>query len=252
MKIEIIPASLRNSFREIEQDINRVSSFTNWIQIDLCDGKFPIGDNGNKTWLPDDNFVLEKDIEGMPAWENVNYEFDLMVIDYAKYIELAKDLGALRIVGHIDNLDDIKKASRLCRGYDIEFGLSTTNIELIKESIDLELVDYIQVMGIEHIGKQGQPFYDKVFNDIKEIRKIIDTNIEKRKQEIQNSQNNLPEEYKKFLKNEVRDMPIQIDGAMRPETIELCKNAGAIRFAVGSYLFKSHDIGETYKNLKRI
>jgi pentose-5-phosphate-3-epimerase len=83
--MEIIPAILPKNFREIEEKIDLIKDFSNKVQIDICDGKYV----PTITWpywkadvKPDENFeaILRED-RGMPEWERIDYEFDLMIKD---------------------------------------------------------------------------------------------------------------------------------------------------------------------------
>ena len=217
-RIEIVPAILKNVFRDVEECVSQVVGTTKYIQIDICDGVF----SNRKTWLPDDKFIISINETGMPNWQDVEYECDLMVVDYIKYIELAKEMGASRVVCHLEKLSDIETASALVRKYDISFGLVTNDREVLDQAIKNGFVDYVQIMGIEHIGRQGEPFRTSTVEDIAFV-KSLDTNI-----------------------------IIQIDGAMNDQTIQICKLSGATRFVAGSFIFKSNNPTETIRNLKRI
>lgn len=217
-RVEIVPAVLKNIFRDIEECVSQVVGSTKYIQIDICDGQF----SNRKTWLPDEKFIQSINETGMPHWENIEYECDLMVMDYVKYIELAKELGASRIVCHIENVSDIEIASALIRKYDISFGLACNDKSVLEQAVKNGLVDYVQIMGIEHVGRQGEPFRAGTIDDILFV-KSIDENI-----------------------------IIQIDGSMNDQTIPPCKQVGASRFVVGSFIFKSNSPTETVRNLKRL
>jgi pentose-5-phosphate-3-epimerase len=80
---------------------------------------------------------------------------------------------------------------------------------------------FIQVMGIKRIGAQGQPFDDSV------IRRI------------------------EYIKQECRNVSVQVDGSMNPETIFLVKRAGATGAIVGSFLFKSGDVKKQLEKLQK-
>jgi ribulose-phosphate 3-epimerase len=217
-RVEIIPAILKNSFKDIQDCIEQVSGSTKYIQIDICDGVF----SNRRTWMPDEKFIISINETGMPHWQDTEYECDLMVADYVKYIELSKEMGASRIVCHLNNISDIEIASTLVRKYDIAFGLATDNKNVLEQAIKGGLVDYVQIMGIEYVGRQGEPFRMGTIDDIV------------------------------FVKSLDQNMIIQIDGSMNNETIPLCKNAGATRFVVGSFIFKSNSPTETIRNLKRL
>jgi ribulose-phosphate 3-epimerase len=213
--MEITPAILASSFREIEEKIESIKGLTSFVQIDITDGKFA----GRPSWplvKPDKNFeAILKQERGMPCWEDVDFEVDLMV---THPFDIARDFiaaGASRVIFQADTIQladdkillDQLKSEGLC-----EIGIavqSTTNPDLIKEL--LEFADFFQVMTIQPIGVQGSPFDEKALETIRLIRNWIPNAV------------------------------IGCDGAMHPETIELCMNAGATRFAVGSYIFKSEN-----------
>ena len=79
--MEIIPAIMPRSYFDLEEKINQVVSSAPIIQLDLMDGKYVNG----KTW-PFDNLYQDtwldimREVSGMPNWENVDYEIDLMII----------------------------------------------------------------------------------------------------------------------------------------------------------------------------
>ena len=71
---------------------------------------------------------------------------------------------------------------------------------------------FVQVMGIKRIGAQRQPFDEGAIERIEQIKK------------------------------ECRNIEIQVDGSMNPETMVKVKNAGAVCAVVGSYLFATDDV----------
>jgi pentose-5-phosphate-3-epimerase len=80
--IEIIPAILPKSYRELENSVDSVHSIAPTIQIDFCDGKYV----ESKTWWYNGKDIEKKDEilaeeSGLPFWDSTNYEFDLMVAD---------------------------------------------------------------------------------------------------------------------------------------------------------------------------
>ncbi len=224
--MEIIPALLITTFKELEEKIESIKGLTSFCQIDVTDGKFA----GRPSWplvKPDKNFesILLQE-RGLPFWEEVDFEIDLMV---EHPFSLARDFiaaGASRVIFHADTvrleeakmlLDQLKSEGLVEIGIAVR---SSTDPELIKEL--LEFADFFQVMTIDPIGIQGSIFDEKAIETIKLIRNWIPNAV------------------------------IACDGAMQPETIELCMNAGATRFAVGSYLFKSDNPRMMLEDLNNI
>jgi ribulose-phosphate 3-epimerase len=93
----------------------------------------------------------------------------------------------------------------------IEIGIAlntTTDISEIESMISL--VDFVQCMGIEKIGFQGEPFDERVLKHIKELRLRYP------------------------------DVIISIDGSVNQNTAPLLVQAGVNRLVVGSLLMESY------------
>jgi ribulose-phosphate 3-epimerase len=206
-KIEIIPAILPRNFAELEDKIGLIEGLVKTIQIDICDGQFV----PNATWpyrKHDDSFdkLLREEV-GLPGWQKINFEIDLMV---NRPEEMTNDwiiAGASKIVIHAEASGNIGEAIKSLDGC-VEVGLAI-NIETPIDVIGLYIkeIQYIQCMGIDHIGFQGQEF------DIKVLEKIA------------------------RLKKEYPDMPISVDGGVSLETAPRLIGAGAERLIVGSAIF---------------
>jgi pentose-5-phosphate-3-epimerase len=168
----------------------------------------------------------------------------MMVGDIKSYLNTLYIYDAKYIVVHVSCLDDlefrkiyadIKSKNKL-----IQVGIAIKNGDPLTRIYDnYNFFDYVQIMGIKEIGVQGQPFDKNVPEKIKLIKEFLDV---KYKAETTSMLTSFPKD-KKY---------IQVDGAMNPENIESCKRAGAISFAVGSYLKKSADIKKEYLKLSKI
>ena len=82
--IDIIPAILPKNYEDLKNKIALVRGIVSVVQIDICDGIFV----PSKSWpfttggFDDDNFFkIINEQEGMPFWEDVDFELDLMVTD---------------------------------------------------------------------------------------------------------------------------------------------------------------------------
>lgn len=225
MSINIIPGILEKRWEDIEDKIEIINtryiynkSITK-VQIDICDGVYV----KSHTWSPMTNSVENKKLieslidKGMPNWEDFEYEADLMVSDLKSYIEKVSELGFASVVLHSESLEDLKSAVSHASDYMLIVGIASRDIEVILSYLDFikeidnvksqnNNIDFIQIMGIKEIGKQGEPFDESVIDKIKSIRVLTDINI-------------------------------QIDGAMNDETIELCRVVGANHFVEGSAYF---------------
>jgi ribulose-phosphate 3-epimerase len=219
--IEIIPAILPQDFNEIVEKLERIKGLAKTVQIDICDGHFV----PSFTWpykKHDDNFdrIVHED-EGMPFWENFDFEFDLMINNPEKVVEDWILAGASRIIIHAEAKGDIKKTVEMLRGR-AEVGIAL-NIDTPINTIDLfsDSIQFVQLMGIDKIGFQGQTFDTKVIDNIKSV------------------------------KSKYPNLSISIDGGVSIDTSHLLKQAGADRLVAGSAIFHSDNPGEVIHKLKQ-
>ncbi len=214
-KTEIIPAILPEDFDEISQKVEKIRGHVKTIQIDVCDGRFVT----TTTWpyaadRGDFDRLLHED-EGLPAWQQVDYELDLMVNNAEKVVDSWILVGVSRIILHAEAKIDIDKCIEIMKGR-VEIGLAfniDTPIDLISKY--RENIDFVQCMGIDEIGIQGQPFDERVVGKVRAIR------------------------------NAHHGLPIAVDGGVSLESAPLLIAAGADRLVVGSALFKSESIVDT-------
>jgi ribulose-phosphate 3-epimerase len=221
--MEIIPAILPQNFNEIDEKTSLLVGLADVVQIDICDGKFV----PSVTWpykKRDENFeaILHEE-RGMPSWEELDYEFDLMIKDPSE--DDARQwlsAGASRVVLHAESSADLHPAMKILNGL-VEIGLAL-NIQTPLEVIEKykAYITYIQFMGITKIGFQGQAFDERVLEKIKEA------------------------------KEKYPDLAIQVDGGVSLATAEWLGEAGADRLVAGSVLFNSDNIVDTYRKLKMI
>ncbi len=218
--MQITPAILPKSFDEIAEKLERLSGFATRVQIDLCDGRM----GRELTWLPSGDEVL-------PSKDSIEYECDLMVYDWRTYVPRVVALGFKRLVIHIDQWsnEDIDEFLGMVADSHIYTGLAVSNDHLLDE-FDNKIRFYrekkhklfVQVMGIEQIGEQGQLFDESCLERIAHSLQVFP------------------------------DVHVQVDGAMRPETAQKVANAGATNIVVGSYLSRHDDIGTAYSELSII
>ena len=227
--IEVIPAVLAKDYNDLRQKIANVVNVSHVVQIDICDGDFvpstswPMGYNDKESVA----LILNEE-EGLPYWENLDFEFDLMVKDAVKQFDFFVSLGAKRIIFHLEaeNESELKDFINSMDPYTretLEIGIAlntTTPVEKIEPFINS--IDFVQFMGIEHIGFQGQDFDERVLAQIKELR----------------------------LK--YSDIIISVDGSVNEDTAPLLVKAGANRLVAGSVLIKSFDVRETIKELEEL
>src|SRR3989344_7946690 len=225
--IKIIPAIMPDSYDDLVQKAGRVRGHVPLAQIDIMDGVFV----RSKSWpyttggVKKDAhfFALSAQDEGMPFWEVLDYEIDLMIAEPEKHIDEWLPLGASRLIFHIEAIKDpalflgnaiFQEGARDVGGDKVvEVGLAInpdTPLETIEPHVGK--VDFVQCMGIAKIGYQGEPFDERVFEHINKLRV------------------------------KYPNLPISVDGGVNKDRAKLLKQAGATRLAVGSALFRIGDI----------
>ena len=238
--MKIIPAILEKDYLKVKDTLETFSKVATTIQIDIVENNFAAGAATN-TWLPNSYDNLNG--------YSVNLEFDMMVSDIEKYLDILYHYDAKKIIIHtrdmniVDYMNVYEKIKE--RNHFIQVGICDTDIEKIKATYGY--YDYVQLMGIENIGAQGQGFDTNVIDKIKLVKKFLDN----KKEDGSVSAN------KNILDGALsqKEIYIQIDGAMNLENIKLCKDAGASSVAVGSYLknaIKNNNLKEVYAELKSI
>lgn len=228
--MNIIPAVMPKSYEELESAVALVVSRVPIVQIDVMDGVFV----GNTSWPfehgrgrgDDADFArIVSEEQGMPFWDEIDYELDLMVQSADLQFDEWIRLGAKRMIFHIESLDDV--GGFLDRVQDIrplvEIGLAFHNDTHIDSVIPyLSLVDFVQCMGIAKVGFQGEPLDERVFDSIAAIRKAVP------------------------------DIPISVDGGVNINTIERLRDAGVTRFVAGSAVFGDGLIDDNITTLESL
>ncbi len=235
---EIIPAIIPESLEDLKDKMSLVNGIVPVVQIDICDGKFV----PSKSWpyindKQDDFHKLNDEEEGFPFWETLDFELHMMIDTPEHSVHDWIRAGAKRIVLHVESgefIYDLIKELREEYGYvgegavDVEIGIAikieTPNEELYKfidkDENEKSLIDFVQFMGIKHVGYSGQDFDDEVLDKISSLREIYPEVI------------------------------ISIDGGVNFDTAAELVDAGANRLVAGSAIFESENIIEAIELLK--
>jgi pentose-5-phosphate-3-epimerase len=207
---DIVPAIIPNSFDFIEKEVSLVKDVVQKVQIDISDGVYTKqmtwpyrGDTGQ--WEK----LLSEEI-GLPFWEDIEYEFHLMVDNPDEVALNFIRAGASALVVHSEKVKDLKTLYALCQSMQVSLVLATlptTPLEEIRAHSGM--FDALQCMGSTRLGFHGEALDDRVYEQIQNLRK------------------------------EFPEMPIAIDIGVTDETIPLLEEAGASVFVSGSGVFGS-------------
>ena len=126
------------------------------------------------------------------------------------------------VIAHYNSETHMHDFIKLAKKYKLKVGVAI-NPEVPAEAITqyLKLIDKVHIMTV-HPGNYGSPFLPETLNKIKYLRGLNPK------------------------------MNIEVDGGIMPNTLNLCKQAGANQFVVGSYLQKSKNIKSAWKELNNL
>lgn len=145
--------------------------------------------------------------------EKYKYEAHLMVKNPDAWIETYGN-RVDTIIAHYEATSDPERTIRLIKNIGKKAALALnpeTGIELVKNF--LEDLDQVLIMTV-HPGSYGSPFLPEVMNKIAKLRQIKPK------------------------------LDVEVDGGIKPETIQRANQAGANMFVSGSYLVKADNMEE--------
>jgi ribulose-phosphate 3-epimerase len=188
------------------------------LQIDIVDGVFaPF-----VSWPFSDIDGVSSLVKAQ-AFKETALEIDAMCVQPETYLDLFVSLPVTRVVIHTGstNAYDLCLAHRKKHGYRLGLGIQNDTDLKIRERLIPDF-DYVQVMGIRSIGTQGQPFDERTYETVRELR------------------------------TQYPDIEIAVDGGVNASTIPTLMKAGADRFLPGSAITQSEDPQVTYKQLSEL
>lgn len=130
--------------------------------------------------------------------------------------------GAARIIFHIEAKHDFEKIVLLCKGR-VDLGVAlnpSTHTDLIDGY--LEDIQFVQFMGIDRIGFQGEKFNESVIDKVREFH------------------NNHPE------------IILSVDGGVGFDYAKALVEAGVTRLVSGSTIFNSNNPSGAIEKLKNL
>lgn len=169
---EVLPAIIPINKIQLEEEIKKVSSFSDLVQVDISDGIF----TNTKTWPYNGRDVdyfesLKKEENGWPEWEKVDVELHMMVISPENVLNDWINTGVTSIVAHVESTENFQEVIDICKEKIISVGVAikpSTDISKIEPFVSG--VDFIQVMGSDNIGKHGVELEPKAVEVIKSLR----------------------------------------------------------------------------------
>lgn len=223
---QIIPAVIPKTFAELEEKVRLVEPFVEWLQIDVCDGKF----------VPNVSIVDPVEIANLSAKggsaaggkTKLKLEAHLMINNPEKNLDAWLD-AVDRVVVHYEALYDVRdlqykisKTIDKAKAKQKQIGIAVnpeTPWEVIKEF--LGRLDLVLIMGVNP-GFSGQKFIESTVDKIRSLRAAR------------------------------YDAIIEVDGGVTLENAKKLVDAGANYLISGSGVYGSENIEKTISQFKKI
>ena len=223
-KIEIIPAVLSQSFAELEESLSPLKDIIRQAQVDVVDGHYAKG----KTWPYRDRASFDnivQDEHGLPFWDKIDFQFDLMIHNPDQSLKKYIQAGASQLILHAKSTGVVEAMQTVVDLRTEEMGNFSVRVGIAigpQDQPDALLpfesqFDFVQVMGIDREGRQGEPF------DIKAVYLV------------------------ERLRSRYPHLPVQVDGGVTAENARRLVSAGAHRLVVGRAIVKADDPAAAYQ-----
>ena len=213
-KIKISPSILSADFAKLGEELTNISKAgADYIHIDVMDGSFvPNITIGNEV------------VKALRPFSALPFDVHLMINNPDNHVKAFAEAGADIITIHAEASTHLDRSISLIKSFGKKAGVSivpSTNEDVLDYILDK--VDLILVMTVNP-GFGGQKFLNSQLKKITNIRNKVTQSG--------------------------RNIDLQVDGGINPETAKLVIEAGDDVLVSGSYIFKSGNYQEAISKLK--
>lgn len=206
--IQIAPSILSADFGRLAEEVRAVEAAgADWIHVDVMDGRFV----PNLTIGP---LV----VRAVRAATKLPLDVHLMIVEPERYVDAFREAGADRISVHVEASTHLQRSLHHLRSIGAKAGVVLnphTPEDVLRYVIDD--LDLVLVMSVNP-GFGGQAFLPAALPKLRAIRKMIDESG--------------------------RDIVLEVDGGIAPDTAGRAIEAGARMLVAGSAVFNAVKSGE--------
>ena len=204
-RIRVAPSILAADFSRLREDIDAAAAAgADWLHLDVMDGHFV----PNISFGP---FV----VKALRPYSRLPFDAHLMIAPADPYLAAFAEAGADRITVHAEAGPHLHRSLQTIRALGKQPGVAlnpATPAEAL--ACVLDMVDLVLVMTVNP-GFGGQSFLDSQLAKIAQVRRMIDATG--------------------------RDIALQVDGGIAPETAGRARAAGADTLVAGTAIFGAPD-----------
>ena len=155
----VVPAILTDDPKTLETLGRQSETFTDYVQIDIMDGRF----------VPSSSITV-KHLSALAI--KLNWEAHLMVMSPEVCLEDFKEAGAQKIVFHYEATDSPRKVVSLVRNLGLKVGIAVNPETPISAVLPLaDEIDSLLFLAV-HPGFYGAKFIPEVLDKLMEFRRV--------------------------------------------------------------------------------